>query len=101
MYGLRGVEHAGIHQRRRAATSPGRRRAACTPVAQVRWAILPGARLGGITRFAPPDPQRPVPAPPACGLMGMCGGWSATSQNGESERPWACQALSATAAPHS
>jgi hypothetical protein len=35
-------------ERRRAATSPGCRRAACTPVAQVRRGIRPGAGVGWI-----------------------------------------------------
>jgi hypothetical protein len=62
-------------ERRRAATSPGCRRAACTPVAQLQRAILPAPVLGGITRFAPSDAARgppsrrrsPSPRPPACG----------------------------------
>jgi len=49
------AEGGAVQQLRRAATSPGRRRAACT-VAQVRLARLPDA--GGRTRFGQSDAGR-------------------------------------------
>jgi len=64
-----------IHAHRRAAISPGWRRAACTPVARVCRAILPGARVGwhNPLQAAPMPParspaaRRPSPRPPARG----------------------------------
>jgi hypothetical protein len=55
--------------RRRAAVSPGRRRAACTPVAQVRRTILPAARIPRVCQRPVPAPAArvPSPRPPACG----------------------------------
>jgi hypothetical protein len=45
-----------VQELRRAATSPARRRAACTPVARLRLAILPGARVGWHNALAQPAP---------------------------------------------
>jgi hypothetical protein len=59
-------------QRRRAATSPGRRRAACAPVAQVHRTIDPDGRAGRHHALrsarcrpsAPPPAARAPPRPP-------------------------------------
>ena len=67
-------EHGVIHERRRAATSPRRRRAACTHVARLRRAMTSGwPKSAGpccITRLAPPaspatrsGARRPSPRP--------------------------------------
>jgi hypothetical protein len=55
--------------RRRTATSPGCRRAACTPVAQVRRRYFRVPGLSGITRLAQRAPPGPVPAPAARGPL--------------------------------
>jgi hypothetical protein len=90
----RGAEGHRIQERRRAATSPGRRRAACTRVAQLRRAILPAARVGWhdahrIARCRPPIPapaaRGPSPRPPARG-WGCAAGGSAASRGARGGR---------------
>jgi len=58
-------ERAMIRERRRAATAPGCRRAACTPVARAPGDDFRVDRLGGITRFAQPDASGPSRRPPS------------------------------------
>ena len=64
---------AASSERRERPISPGRRRAACTPVARWRQAILPGARLEWAYRASPARCRRPrsdaarACRAPACG----------------------------------
>jgi hypothetical protein len=62
----------------RAATSPGCRRAACTPVARLCRGILPAARVGCVARFAPD-------------AGGRSGARSALSVAATAARGWGCR----------
>ena len=83
-----------VQERRRAATSPGWRRAACAPVARVRRRSLPAGRRRrarvAITRFTPAA-RSPSPRPPACG-------WGCSPRGG-ALHPWCARCWPMNRAP--